>query len=321
MQPDVSFIVPAFRAAGTVRRAIESALASAAVDLEVVVADDCSPDETAAIVAGIGDPRVRLLRRTENGGPGAARNTALAAANGRYVAILDADDTVRPERARRLVDRLEASGAAAILDGVEVVEANGSRRPMFDAGELTGLGTVDLPGYMTGNVLFSAAFNLGYLKPVVRRSFLVEHAVVYPEDLRIGEDYLFMAEILARGAECLVEPTVGYAYGITAGSVSRELRLDHIRRMRAADERFERAHALDAQARTALLVRRRAFADAEAFLSMVEALKTRDPAAFAREAARRPAALRHFRMPLSKRLSRFLPFFAARKPRMAQTRS
>ncbi|MFD2239249.1 glycosyltransferase family 2 protein [Aureimonas populi] len=307
MQPDVSFIVAAFNASRTIGAAIESALATVGVSVEVVVADDASRDGTAALVEAIADPRVRLVRAAANGGPGAARNLSLEHASGRYVAVLDADDTIRPDRMARLVERLDATGATAILDGIEVVEADGRTRPMLPEGTLPATGTIDLPRYMTSNAVFRSSFNLGYLKPTIRRSFLAEKAISYPEDLRIGEDYIFMAEILARGGTCIAEPKIGYAYGITEGSVSRVLRLDHLHAMRAADVRFRAAHDLDPAATLAMDERESAFKDAESFLTMVEALKGRDLGAFARSAARRPAAMRLFRMPVAKRLSAIFP--------------
>src|SRR3954464_9718855 len=95
--PTVSVIVPAYNVAPYIRAAIDSALAQTFRDLEVIVVNDGSTDETASIVDACcaADPRVRLIEQP-NRGLSAARNTALAAARGEFLALLDGDDTWDP---------------------------------------------------------------------------------------------------------------------------------------------------------------------------------------------------------------------------------
>ena len=108
-QPDVSIVIAAFNAAQTIDRAITSALAQQGVSLEVVVSDDRSTDTTLAVVRAIADPRIRIVALPENRGPGAARNAAIDAARGRWIAVLDADDTLLPERLARMIAKAEAA--------------------------------------------------------------------------------------------------------------------------------------------------------------------------------------------------------------------
>ena len=93
----ISVIIPCYRAAATLRRAVDSALTGAPTDLEVLLVDDGSPDDTGALCDELAaaDPRVRALHRA-NGGAGAARNTGLDAAHGDWVLFLDADDALLP---------------------------------------------------------------------------------------------------------------------------------------------------------------------------------------------------------------------------------
>lgn len=94
--PLVSVVVPTFDRARLVAEAIESALAQTMDDLEVIVVDDGSTDDTDRVVATYGPP-VRLLRQ-RNRGAAVARNRGVAAATGRYVAFLDSDDLWRPDK-------------------------------------------------------------------------------------------------------------------------------------------------------------------------------------------------------------------------------
>jgi glycosyltransferase involved in cell wall biosynthesis len=105
--PTVSVIIPAFNTAAFVGAAIKSAVLQEAVDVEVVVIDDGSTDETTSIVEDWSrrDERVRVFKNVRSGGSSAARNIGLRAARGRFVAFLDSDDSWLP---RFLVTQLEA---------------------------------------------------------------------------------------------------------------------------------------------------------------------------------------------------------------------
>ena len=94
--PDASVVIAAYNAEDTIRRAIRSALAQNDVAVEVIVADDCSTDATRETVTALGMAAVRLVALDGNKGPGGARNAGFAAARGRWIAVLDSDDTMRP---------------------------------------------------------------------------------------------------------------------------------------------------------------------------------------------------------------------------------
>lgn len=94
--PTFSVVIAAYQAERTVAEAVTSALEQVPPPAEVVVCDDGSTDGTGAAVEAFGD-RVRLVRRP-NGGEAAAKNTAVEAASGEFVVVLDADDTYLPGR-------------------------------------------------------------------------------------------------------------------------------------------------------------------------------------------------------------------------------
>src|SRR5206468_8067951 len=88
LAPTVSVVIPAFNAADYIAAAIESALAQTYPAEEVIVVDDGSTDDTAAIAMRFSHP-VRVLQKP-NGGPASARNTGISAASGTWIALLDA---------------------------------------------------------------------------------------------------------------------------------------------------------------------------------------------------------------------------------------
>jgi FkbM family methyltransferase len=96
----VSVIMPAYAAAARIGTALCSLCEQSYTDLEILVVDDASPDDTAAVVEqwAARDPRIRLIRQAENGGAYAARNRGLAEASGEYVITHDSDDWSHPQK-------------------------------------------------------------------------------------------------------------------------------------------------------------------------------------------------------------------------------
>ena len=111
----VAIIIPCYRQARFLRRAIESAMAQTVDAAEIIVVDDGSPDHPERVTARF--PRVQLVRRA-NGGPGAARNSGVAAAASEKVIFLDADDRLLPGAvAAGLVCFAENPDAAFVYGG------------------------------------------------------------------------------------------------------------------------------------------------------------------------------------------------------------
>ena len=104
--PKVSVITPVFNGERFIAEAIDSVLAQTLRDWELIVVDDGSTDATPVILAGFADPRIRVIRQ-ENGGEACARNTALDAATGKFIAFLDADDLYLPDGLAAMVGFLE----------------------------------------------------------------------------------------------------------------------------------------------------------------------------------------------------------------------
>lgn len=98
--PRVSVIIPTYNRAHLVHEAVDSVLTQTFRDLEVIIVDDGSTDDTSAVLAMYTDPRVRVIYQ-ENQGKGAARNTGIRAACSEYVAFLDSDDLWLPHKLER----------------------------------------------------------------------------------------------------------------------------------------------------------------------------------------------------------------------------
>ncbi|WP_121610971.1 teichuronic acid biosynthesis protein TuaG [Mesobacillus foraminis] len=126
-QPLISIITPSYNAGAFIGQTIESVQKQTFQEWEMLIVDDCSSDDTREKVGQYAaeDSRIRLICLEENGGAAVARNTALRAAEGRYVAFLDSDDCWKPEKLERQLRFMQENGYAFTFTGYELVSPNG----------------------------------------------------------------------------------------------------------------------------------------------------------------------------------------------------
>ena len=104
--PLVSVVVPAYNAERTIGASLASIAAQTVTELEVIVVDDGSTDDTVRVAQAAGSRDLRVICQA-NAGHAAARNTGICAARGRYVAFLDADDLWLPDKLQRQIDEIQ----------------------------------------------------------------------------------------------------------------------------------------------------------------------------------------------------------------------
>jgi succinoglycan biosynthesis protein ExoU len=238
----IAVIIAAFSAEATIGRAVASALAQKHV-AEVVVIDDASRDGTAdaARRADDGSGRLAVIGLAKNAGPARARNIALDKVRSDCVCVLDADDYFLPDR----MERLLRAGAGAPWDMLaddiiivpEELEGTGSPRLSPDgAGEAI---TLDLASFAAGDILptWSPRGGLGFLKPILSRRFMQEHALRYDETLRLGEDYALYVCALMAGARFRLVGACGYVAVERRGSISSSHATEDLARLAAFEAR------------------------------------------------------------------------------------
>lgn len=280
---DVSVIIPAWKAGGFVERAIASALASTGISIEVIVVDDASPDDTFSVLQRLADadPRIVAERLAVNSGPSAARNRAIELSSGHYVAILDADDAMAPERLAALTALAEETGADIVVDNMIEVDEAGRRigaRPFLNSAAFAEKRAIDLVTWIAFNQPMKSRDCIGYLKPLIRRSAIDRLVARYNSTLRNSEDYYLAAHMLAAGARMIYTPNAGYLYRRSAASTSHRLQPTLTKALLAAEARFFTlfANTLTPEERSALVRRERGLRDVHQFVSALDAVKTRN---------------------------------------------
>jgi succinoglycan biosynthesis protein ExoO len=224
--PRVSVLIPVYNCEKMILRAIDSALSQTLKDIEIIIIDDASTDRTADLIADChgATPRIRLYSRTQNGGPGAARNMGIHVACGEWLALLDADDLMRPERLERLLESATENDVL-IADNLEMYDLHAKKvvKRGIDVALLASGIRLDCRGFAARcKTNQSNAIDFGLLKPLIRTSHVREHGIFYDESLRHGEDFLFYLETLLAGGTLLVLPDAYYRYTERTGSITRK---------------------------------------------------------------------------------------------------
>ncbi len=186
--PAVSVITPVWNAAATLAETVASVQAQSFPDWEMLLVDDGSGDGSRALAEGLAaqDPRLRVMGWAENRGAAAARNAGIAAARGRHVAFLDADDLWRPEKLGVQLDYIARTGAVFVFSAYARMDEAG--RPLGRVGVPA---RVDHDALLRGNVIgcLTALYDAAHFGPVEM------------PDLRRRQDYGLWLRLLARGGE------------------------------------------------------------------------------------------------------------------------
>lgn len=210
-----------------------------------------------------------MLTNDANVGPGESRNRAIDAAAGDWIALLDADDRWLPGRLERLAGLF--GDADAVSDDV-VIEETGRRTRTLLAS--SGLRVTEPIRLRPADL---ARHQLGLLKPVVRKEFLLEHRIRFDGSLRIGEDFCFLVDLLLAGARWLQVPDAHYVYRRRPGSVTSGRR-EHVEGRLASDSRLLERPGLDAEPELRRLVEERVrwLREYERLLTVLELARARN---------------------------------------------
>lgn len=162
-KPLVSAIIPTYNSAGFVVEAVQSVLAQTYTNVDAIVVDDGSTDDTIARLSGQYGPRIQIVRQ-EHLGPAVARNAGLRAAKGEFIGFLDADDLWMPEKIERSLAPLMADPKVGVVyTRVRIHEMDTGRKYLLPQYTLSG---------MMARELFTECYGVNTSTLVVRRAAL-----------------------------------------------------------------------------------------------------------------------------------------------------
>ncbi len=214
MNTAVSFIIPAHNSATTLVEALDSVAAQSHPVLEILVVDDVSRDDTAAIADRWSEQHhglARVIRQSRNTGPAGARNTGIRAASGNWIAFLDADDACLPGRIEAQLNTAATHPDAVLLCGETLPLAPGTAAP--STAPAFRIKTLHLEDFVCHNPIATST--------VMARRDIIESIGYFDEQFRGPEDYDLWLRI-ASHHECLLMETPLSRYRTTVGSLSMD---------------------------------------------------------------------------------------------------
>jgi len=237
--PEISVIIPVYNTSAYLQECVDSVLAQTLKDFEIIIVDDASTDDSLAVCQRLygSNPKVRILHHEKNGTAGAARNTGLEAANGKYVAFIDSDDLFMPyalaclyERAEKYqADVVHSSGVYLPNGDVEHIRVEDDFR-MLTTDQLPLLKHEELiphePALRTG-LWAERKLSGGVVHNLYKRTFLNEHELRFEEDIVPGQDVMFLFRCVFYAPVYVRIPEIFYIYRRPDSSVTRTKRNAH----------------------------------------------------------------------------------------------
>lgn len=226
----ISVIIPAYNAEHTIARAVGSLLVQDFNQIEIIIVDDGSTDETYAVCEELAasDMRISVIRK-ENGGVSSARNAGLDVARGEYVMFLDSDDVLRADA----LEKMYCAGFDLVVGGFEKVVGSSVIYSCTPAVSDRFTDPSALCRFLDSVIarkhcylLNSSCFKL------YRRSLLTETGLRFDTGLSYGEDKMFVMNFLLHVEKARSVSSVVYSYVIRDGSLSSDESSDmHIERL------------------------------------------------------------------------------------------
>ena len=216
-------IIPSYGAGDTLLRAVHSVLTQSLHDLEVIIIDDASTDQSWELITDLvpRDERVRGIRHKTNSGKPTAMNRGIALARGRWLAVLDADDWYHSDRLASLIDLGERTMADMVSDNQFLYDATAARVVGTAWPERAAAWPLDFDDFLRGSNAYHS-FNLGMLKPVIRASFMRRVGLGYEIEARHGQDFFHLLQFYLSGGRAVVSDQPLYFYTQPFGKISRQ---------------------------------------------------------------------------------------------------
>ena len=207
--PAITVAVPAYNAEAFIGECIESVLAQTFTDFELLIVDDGSEDRTCEVISKYTDPRIRLIRNPHHFVK--SRNTLLDQAHGTYIAFIDADDRMLPNRLQIQYDYMEANPGIDVLGG-GVLAFGSSKGTFCSRPGITGR-AITLDEMIRGNQLYNPT-------TMIRRESLEQHGIRCPEAYTYASDYALWMQMLYKGLHLENIDQILTEYRFSKGQIS-----------------------------------------------------------------------------------------------------
>ena len=219
--PFVSIIMPVYNGERFLAESVDSVLMQTYHNFELIICNDASTDATHQILKKITDSRVRVIQNVNNLGEGISRNRAIEVARGVWAAVIDSDDTWKPERLETLVSETDKTQKDMIFD--DIMECHDTLTGMVPWKVLRGRNAFGGNGITTVEVPMEKYINSKRLliKPLFPLQVIKKNHIIHSQK-KFGADTEFFIKLLSCGLNLKYVPKAMYCYRITPGSATSE---------------------------------------------------------------------------------------------------
>ena len=233
MNPLISIIVPTYNVEKYIRTCIESILAQTYRNIEVIIVNDGSTDQSLAVISDLicSHHNIKVINQ-KNQGLSVARNTGIDAATGKYIAFVDADDKIKPDFVSSLYQIADKTGADIVRGSFRDFNGNIPKGWVPDFNVPTNYGTIVLDQFLSSNISFvvwSSIYRLDFINS--------NHIRFTPGILFEDADFTIRASMLAKLVATSPEPN--YAYRINRpGSILTTKTTKNAQKMSLSEEKI-----------------------------------------------------------------------------------
>lgn len=210
----VSIIMPVYNSEKTIKRAIDSLCVQTNKNIEIIIVDDHSIDNTNDIITSIAnnDERVKVLKNNSKG-VSSARNLGLNNARGAYVMFLDSDDEFKNNSTEKMLSLIEKNNVDLAICNYETVKVDS----VYSNEKHSSYGLKDKKDYLIDDILDKHSLYYGAIwNKIFKLSIIKENNIRFKEDISLGEDTVFDCEYLKYVEKILVTEDILYRYHINS---------------------------------------------------------------------------------------------------------
>lgn len=128
MEPLISVVIPTYNREKTIIRCLKSVMNQSYKNIEIIVVDDCSVDNTQAVVESISDNRIRFIKLEKNSGACVARNVGVENSKGEYIAFQDSDDEWLPDKLKKQLNSLQKENADIVFCQMRRIDEENNKK-------------------------------------------------------------------------------------------------------------------------------------------------------------------------------------------------
>jgi len=210
----VSVIMPSYNTAKFIKESIESVLNQTYSNLELIIVDDCSTDNTDEVVCSIADERIVYIKNDINSGAAVSRNRAIREAKGKWIAFLDSDDIWQADKLEKQLGFMKKGGYHFSYTSYEEIDEQSAPRGVKVSG----------PDKINKRQMYNYCWP-GCLTVMYDADYVGEIQI---EDLKKNNDYAIWLKVIEK-ADCHLLDENLARYRIRGGSISRHSKLKLIK--------------------------------------------------------------------------------------------